>query len=99
AEHCQAVGRDVEDILINWQCQCVAIGNSEAEARAIAEQSPLYQRRTAEAVVGTPDQVAKRLQQFVDVGVRDFNLRFADFPRTDGAFRFLRDVMPKVAPR
>jgi alkanesulfonate monooxygenase SsuD/methylene tetrahydromethanopterin reductase-like flavin-dependent oxidoreductase (luciferase family) len=99
AEHCRAIGRDVEDILINWQCQCVAIGSSEAEAREIAENAPLYHRGPAGAIVGTPDQVAERLQQFVDVGVRDFNLRFADFPRTDGAFRFLRDVMPKLAPR
>src|SRR5215472_1810774 len=65
AEHCQKVGRDVEDILINWQCQVVAIGDSEAEAQALAEQAPLYPQSRGSAIVGTPEQVAERLQAFV----------------------------------
>jgi alkanesulfonate monooxygenase SsuD/methylene tetrahydromethanopterin reductase-like flavin-dependent oxidoreductase (luciferase family) len=95
AEHCAKIGRDVDDILVNWQCQCVAIGDSEAEARRIAESAPLYQR-SGEAVVGTPEQVTERLQEFVAAGVRDFNLRFADFPRTENALRFAREIAPRL---
>lgn len=95
-EHCQKVGRDVADILINWQCQVVAIGDSEAEARAIAEQNALYPHSQSSAIIGTPEQVTKKLQAFVDVGVRDFILRFADFPRLDGAQRFIQEVAPKI---
>ena len=96
AGHCRAVGRDVDDILVNWQCQCVAIGDTEAEARRLAEAAPLYQRGSQGAVVGTPEGVAARLQAFVDAGVRDFILRFADFPRTEGALRFAREVAPRL---
>jgi alkanesulfonate monooxygenase SsuD/methylene tetrahydromethanopterin reductase-like flavin-dependent oxidoreductase (luciferase family) len=96
AEHCRAVGRDVDEIVVNWQCQCVAIGDSEEEARRLAEAAPLYGRAPQDAVVGTPDQVAARLQAFVDAGVRDFILRFADFPRTDGALRFAREIAPRL---
>lgn len=96
AEHCRKVGRDVDDILVNWQCQCVAIADSEAEARRLAESSPLYQRSPQDAFVGTPEQVTARLQSFIDVGVRDFILRFADFPRLDGALRFAREIAPRL---
>ena len=96
ANHWAQVGRDVDDILVNWQCQCVAIGDSEAEARRLAEASPLYQHGPQDAVVGTPEQVAERLQGFIDVGVRDFILRFADFPRTDGLLRFAREIAPRL---
>src|SRR5207302_3957305 len=54
AEHCQKVGRDVEDILINWQCQCVAIGDTEAEAQRLAEASPLHQHGGRGSVIGAP---------------------------------------------
>jgi alkanesulfonate monooxygenase SsuD/methylene tetrahydromethanopterin reductase-like flavin-dependent oxidoreductase (luciferase family) len=99
AEHCLAVGRNVEDILVNWQCQCVAIGDSEAEARRLVEVAPLYQRSPQDAVVGTPEQVTARLQAFIDAGVRDFILRFADFPRLDGALRFAGEIAPKLRPQ
>jgi hypothetical protein len=40
--------------------------------------------------------VAEKLQAFVDVGVRDFILRFADFPRLDGIRRFEREIAPRL---
>ena len=95
AEHCDKVGRDVDDILVNWQCQCVAIGDTEAEARRLAEAAPLFARERS-AIVGTPEQVRERLQGFVDVGVRDFILRFADFPRMEMPLRFAEEIAPKL---
>jgi hypothetical protein len=35
----------------------------------------------------------------VDAGVRDFILRFADFPRLDGARLFADEVFPRVQVR
>jgi alkanesulfonate monooxygenase SsuD/methylene tetrahydromethanopterin reductase-like flavin-dependent oxidoreductase (luciferase family) len=95
-EHCRKVGRDVDDILINWQCQCVAIAGSQAEAERLAEASPFH---GSGSVVGTPDQVVERLQGMVDAGVRDFILRFADFPRLDGARLFAREIAPRIQAR
>lgn len=99
AEHCRAVGRDVDDIVVNWQCQCVSIAATADEARRLAEASPLYQRSPQAAVVGTPDQVTAQLQAFVDAGVRDFILRFADFPRLDSALLFAREIAPRLHVR
>ena len=40
----------------------------------------------------------ERLQGFVDVGVRDFILRFADFPRMEMPLRFAEEIAPKLKP-
>ncbi|MBM4419208.1 MAG: LLM class flavin-dependent oxidoreductase [Chloroflexi bacterium] len=93
-EHCERAQRNVDDILVNWQSQCVAIADSETEARRLADASVLHQRGPAGSVVGTPEQVRARLQGMIDAGVRDFILRFADFPRLDGALRFAREIAP-----
>jgi alkanesulfonate monooxygenase SsuD/methylene tetrahydromethanopterin reductase-like flavin-dependent oxidoreductase (luciferase family) len=92
-DHCQQVGRDVDDILINWQSQCVAIADTTAEATALAERHFFHGRGS---VVGTPDQVRARLQGMIDAGVRDFIFRFADFPRMDGVHRFAQEVAPNL---
>jgi alkanesulfonate monooxygenase SsuD/methylene tetrahydromethanopterin reductase-like flavin-dependent oxidoreductase (luciferase family) len=95
AEHCDKVGRNVDDILVNWQCQCIAIGDTEADAKRLAEAAPLFAHERS-AIVGTPAQVRAKLQGFVDVGVRDFILRFADFPRMEMPLRFAEEIAPKL---
>jgi alkanesulfonate monooxygenase SsuD/methylene tetrahydromethanopterin reductase-like flavin-dependent oxidoreductase (luciferase family) len=50
-------------------------------------------------VVGTPREAAAHLQQYVDMGVTLFMLRFADFPDTTGALRFAHEVMPLLRER
>jgi len=97
ARHCEAVGRDPDSILYTWQCQTVSIADSEAEARAVAETSALYKNGKPESsLVGTPEQIVERLALYVDAGVRHAIVRFADFPSTEGAQRFAREVAPKV---
>jgi len=69
----------------------VAIADSEAEARKIVEASPFF---NGSGLIGTPEQVVEQIQQWVDLGVSHFHLRFADFPKTDGIRRFMDEVMP-----
>ena len=45
-------------------------------------------------LVGTPEEVARRIQQYIDVGVTQFMLWFLDFPSADGIELFAKDVMP-----
>jgi alkanesulfonate monooxygenase SsuD/methylene tetrahydromethanopterin reductase-like flavin-dependent oxidoreductase (luciferase family) len=97
AEHCERVGRDPDSILFTWQCQVVALADSEREARALAERSTLYKNGSpGSALVGTPEGVAERLARYVELGVRHPILRFADFPSPEGALRFAREVMPTL---
>ena len=95
--HCREVGRDPTSLLYTWQCQAVALGDGEREARAVAEGNAFYQHEPPGGrLVGPPEQVAARLQEYVDLGVRHFILRFLDFPRTEGALRFAAEVAPRL---
>ena len=97
AEHCAAVGRDPTSILYTWQCQTVALADSEREARAIADRSQFFRAGADKyPLVGTPEQVRERLEPYPPLGVRHIILRFVDFPRTDGALRFAAEVAPKL---
>jgi alkanesulfonate monooxygenase SsuD/methylene tetrahydromethanopterin reductase-like flavin-dependent oxidoreductase (luciferase family) len=89
------MNRDYNTILKTWACDCVAVASTSEEARRRAEASPFFQPR--DSIVGTPDEVAARLQSFIDLGVQHFMLRFADFPRTDGAELFAQKVIPQLA--
>ena len=38
--------------------------------------------------------MAEQLLRYADLGMRHLIVRFADFPRVDGAMRFVEDVLP-----
>lgn len=92
--HCEQVGRDYDQIVKTWATDCVAVAPSTEAARRLAQASPFY--APGESLVGTPDEVAAQLQPFADLGVRHFILRFADFPKMDGALLFAREVAPRL---
>ncbi len=94
-DHCQAVGRDYSSIVKTWSNECVAVAPSREAALRMAQASPFYD--PSSALVGAPDEVAAQLRRFTEAGVEHFILRFADFPRTDGARLFMQEVLPRFA--
>jgi alkanesulfonate monooxygenase SsuD/methylene tetrahydromethanopterin reductase-like flavin-dependent oxidoreductase (luciferase family) len=52
----------------------------------------------AEFLIGTPDVVARRVQEYVDLGVGHFMLWFMDFPSLDGMRLFAHEVLPRWRP-
>lgn len=88
--HCQEVGRNYHDIVKTWSPEAIALAETETEAKQIAEVSP-YKR---DVIIGTPAQVAKQLQDFVDLGVERLIIRVIDFPRLAGLDLFVREVIP-----
>ncbi|HZS88486.1 MAG TPA: LLM class flavin-dependent oxidoreductase [Chloroflexota bacterium] len=93
ARHCADIGRDPATIRKSWACECVAVAPSSDEAQRMARSSPFYEPENA--IAGTPDEVAATLAQWTALGVDHFQLRFADFPRTDGLRLFAREVLPR----
>ncbi len=91
-QHCEAIGRDYNEIVKTWSAECVAVADTEAEARHVAETTPYHNN----PIYGTPAQVAEQLQAFLDVGVTYLIVRVVDFPANDGMARFIRDVMPRL---
>ena len=73
--------------------ESIALAETEPEAERIVAASP-YDNNP---IVGTPDQVAERLQAFVDLGVTHLIVRLIDFPNTAGIDLFMQEVMPKLS--
>jgi alkanesulfonate monooxygenase SsuD/methylene tetrahydromethanopterin reductase-like flavin-dependent oxidoreductase (luciferase family) len=47
-------------------------------------------------LVGTAEQVAEKVQAFVDAGCREFVLWFRDYPSSESLEAFASDVVPLV---
>lgn len=89
-QHCEAVGRNYDDIVKTWSPEVIALGETEAEAQRIADASPLKK----DVIVGTPAQVAEQLQAFVELGVERLIVRIVDFPQSAGVELFAQEVIP-----
>jgi alkanesulfonate monooxygenase SsuD/methylene tetrahydromethanopterin reductase-like flavin-dependent oxidoreductase (luciferase family) len=62
----------------------------------VAAASPFYAAPES-ALIGTPDQVAAQVRQWAALGVSQKQIRFADFPKTDGIPLYMDEVMPQFA--
>ncbi len=91
-QHCQAVGRNYDEIVKSWSAEAIAIAETEEEAQRIAAASP-YDNHP---LIGTPEQIAEQLQAFVDLGVTYIIIRVIDFPSTMGIELFVQEVMPRL---
>jgi alkanesulfonate monooxygenase SsuD/methylene tetrahydromethanopterin reductase-like flavin-dependent oxidoreductase (luciferase family) len=88
--HCEAVGRDYDEIVKTWSAEAVAVAASEEEAKRIADASPY----SSNPIYGTPEQVAEKMRAYAGIGVEYFIVRLLDFPKTDGIEMFAEEVMP-----
>jgi alkanesulfonate monooxygenase SsuD/methylene tetrahydromethanopterin reductase-like flavin-dependent oxidoreductase (luciferase family) len=93
-EHCRAVGRDPGSILQTYSADGVSIAPTEEQARQMAQASPFG---GAGGISGTPEQVIEQVAAFEQLGARHIILRFTDFPRTEGAELFIREVLPRFS--
>jgi alkanesulfonate monooxygenase SsuD/methylene tetrahydromethanopterin reductase-like flavin-dependent oxidoreductase (luciferase family) len=88
--HCEALGRDYDSIVKTWSAECVAVGETGADAKRILEATPYNNN----PIWGTPAQVAEQLQRFVEIGVEYLIVRTVDFPRAEGIQLFAKEVIP-----
>jgi F420-dependent oxidoreductase-like protein len=93
-EHCAAVGRDPDEIRMTWSPD-VHIRRTEDEILAGGSLAvwgqPLEEWR-ANNLVGTPEQVAEKIQTYVDLGCRGFIPWCSDYPGTE-TLELLAEVM------
>lgn len=95
--YCDEIGRDFEAMVKTATIQAVAVAPTRDEARRMAEASPYYRPDLPSAnVVGEPDDAVEQLRRFAELGISQINVRFADFPRLDGAMRFFEEVVPRL---
>jgi len=94
--HCEAVGRDYDAITKTWSPE-LFIRETEAE---IGTESRSFWGEPFESwrdgnLVGTPEQVADKLQAYVDLGVGGVVPWIADLPGTESLELFATKVMPE----
>ena len=93
--HCAAVGRDYDEITKTWSPE-VFIRSTEAE---IGTESRSFWGEPFESwrdgnLVGTPEQVAEKLQTYVDLGLGGVVPWCADYPDHESMERLATEVMP-----
>ena len=102
--HCDAVGRDFDDIVRTHAPDC-RLFDTEADLGALARRArrrrPLGRggprRRTSGTTSSAPtSRSPRRSQAFVDAGCREFVLWFRDYPDTESMERFMAAVVPRL---
>jgi len=94
-KHCEEIGRRPEEIK-KTLASVVAIAESRGEVLKLARGTPFIGSRDIENfIVGDPVTVVGKIKRYIDLGVEYFILRFADFPKTDGAKLFAEKVVPE----
>ena len=94
--HCAAVGRDEDEIGKTWSPE-VFIRSTEAEVAAAGSKNlwgEPFESWQAGNLVGTPEQVAEKIQQYVDLGCTGFIPWCSDYPDTETLELFATQVMP-----
>jgi len=91
-EHCEAVGRNYDEIIKTYSSDCVAVAPTTEEAVRMQRASFFGKYGP---IVGSPDEVSARIQALVDLGFTHFIFRFPDFPETGSVELFMKEVMPR----
>ncbi|HEY7438306.1 MAG TPA: TIGR03560 family F420-dependent LLM class oxidoreductase [Acidimicrobiia bacterium] len=103
-EHCDRVGRDFASITRTHGPDC-RLFDSERDMERWLEQpggGNLWGRGPHDTyvrdnLVGTLEQVAEKVQGFVDAGCDEFVPWFRDFPSSESLDRFITEVVPRVS--
>ena len=95
--HCAAVGRDYDEITKTWSPE-VFVRETEAEVAASGSRSfwgEPVESWTEGNLVGTPEQVAEKIQSYVDLGCGGFVPWCSDYPDTETLRLFGEKVIPQ----
>lgn len=90
--HCRAVGRDFGAIEKSWFGNIVIEETEEKLERRLAKRGA--NADLIPGIVGTPEKVAARLREYVDVGVTHFIAMFGRVERLGATELFAREVIP-----
>jgi F420-dependent oxidoreductase-like protein len=104
ARHCEDVGRDPASIVRTHAPDCRLFDTEADLARWL--DSPgggdLWGRDepgdyVRDNFVGTDEQVAEKVQGYLDAGCSEFVLWFRDYPEVESLERFMADVVPRLS--
>lgn len=94
--HCDAVGRDPDEIRMTWSPE-ILIRNTEAEVAAAAERAgrdPSADVWRESNLVGTPSQVTEQLARYVEAGCSGIVPWCVDYPDTETLELLAAEIVP-----
>ncbi|CAA9558646.1 MAG: hypothetical protein AVDCRST_MAG18-889 [uncultured Thermomicrobiales bacterium] len=90
--YCRELGRDEDAVVPTYYA---GISVSHDPSRVIRRPPLSYRPDEMFVLHGNPDEVSAQIAQFAALGVRQIQLNFLDFPRTDGIDLFFSEVFPR----
>jgi len=96
--HCEAVGRDYDEIQKTWSPE-VFIRETDKEIIDGGSRSfygEAYESWREGNLVGTPEQVAEKLQTYIDLGATGFYPWCSDYPETESMRLLAEKVIPEI---
>ena len=97
--HCDAVGRDFEDITTSQQCLVTIAADAEAAGPMADQAQKVFGGHMGDpkgpiAITGTPEQCAEAVQKHIDLGCTMFVMEFFGRDTLGPAQLFAEEVMP-----
>ena len=96
--HCAAVGRDYDEIQKTWSPE-IHVRETEQEIIDGGTRSFFgeeFESWRSGNLVGTPEQVAARISEYIDLGCTGFYPWCSDYPDTETLRLFAEQVIPEV---
>ena len=95
--HCDAVGRDYDEITKTWSPE-MFLRSTEQEIVDAGSRSfwgEPFDSWSAGNLVGTPEQVCEKIRTYLDLGCEGFIPWASDYPDTESMTLFAEQVMPE----
>ena len=99
-QHCEAVGRDPSEITVSQQILVTIAEDEESVGPAVERAQKIFAGHMGDptapmALTGTPDTIAERVQQHLDLGCSMFMIEFFGRDTVEPAQLFAETVLPK----
>ena len=94
--HCDNVGRNINEIERSW-CTEFSVSRDKDEIETIKHKiknDPGLNKRSGADIVGSPDECASKIGEWIDGGVEHFVFQFIYGDKTDPMKTFVEDVLP-----
>ena len=95
--HCRAVGRDPASIEKSWFGTLLIEATEERLQRRLAKRAERFgapPEQVGQTIVGTPQRVIERINEYVSVGVTHFIAMLGRVDRLEATELFAREVIP-----
>ena len=95
-QHCETVGRDYNSIHRTSSTRCIM---GETEEAALAQLKPverqMIERMRPSSLIGTPEDVARRLKEYEEAGVQELILTFPNVTKLESMRAFAERFIQK----